>query len=476
MTELNFDCLTLIFDELRTDKKSLHSCLFVNKKWCNIVVPILWKYSLYNLSKQKEEKIFNIILSCLPLSSKQLLLVNDIKLSSKIFLNTPTFNYISFCKFPENEVIRKIIEMVLGDLRRYYKRNILEQEIYKLFVSQCKNIGELRWQTLQPLSLFPGASTCFSQLYNLFIDVFSLNSDTLYEMSKFCKNLNSLSIHNFSKDLPGLVSLIDAQVNLRRVNLCTIFKGGNCEELSKALTRKCNTISYLSFNSIGTIPPSFLSSLVNLKWLSIFNNEDYEDIEDDIKELQKYLSISEFPNLQYLNINGLSCFKELSMLVEKTKGNLSHIDIFNIDRDIAKNTGMLIKAITENCPNIKLLFTYLEPQDFIHIKSLLINCRYLKTIRFDSLDFFMDENDNNIGDELLDILISFSPKCLNDITISKSWKFSINTFERFFESFRDRPLHYYYMICHGRSYITEEHKIMVKQYIEEGVIKYSSFS
>ncbi|CAG8648864.1 9111_t:CDS:2 [Rhizophagus irregularis] len=414
MTELNFDCLTLIFDELRTDKKSLHSCLFVNKKWCNIVVPILWKYSLYNLSEQKEEKIFNIILSCLPLSSKQLLLVNDIKLSSKILLNTPTFNYISFCKFPENEVIRKIIEMVLGDLTRYYKRNILEQEIYKLFVSQCKNIGELRWQTLQPLSLFPGASTCFSQLYNLFIDVFSLNSDTLYEMAKFCKNLNSLSIHNFSKDLPGLVSLIDAQVNLRRVNLCTIFKGGNCEDLSKALTRKCNTISYLSFNSIGTIPPSFLSSLVNLKWLSIFNNEDYEDIEDDIKELQKYLAISEFPNLQYLNINGLSCFKELSI--------------------------------------------------------------YLKTIRFDSLDFFMDENDNNIGDELLDILISFSPKCLNDITVSKSWKFSINTFERFFESFRDRPLHYFYMICHGRSYITEEHKIMVKQYIEEGVIKYSSFS
>ena len=44
--------------------------------------------------------------------------------------------------------------------------NILTQEIYKLFVSQCKNIEELRWRTLQSLSLFPGALTCFSQLYS----------------------------------------------------------------------------------------------------------------------------------------------------------------------------------------------------------------------------------------------------------------------------------------------------------------------
>jgi hypothetical protein len=164
------------------------------------------------------------------------------------------------------------------------------------------------------------------------------------------------------------------------------------------------------------------------------------------------------------------------LLIEKTKGNLSHVDIYNVDRVFAKNTGMLIKAIAENCPNIKLLFTYLEPKDFIHIKTLLINCRYLKTIRFDSLELFVEENDNNIGDELLDILILFSPKTLDDITVSKGWKFSINAFERFFESCRGRPLHYFYMICHGKNYITEEHKILAKQYIEEGVVKYSSFS
>src|SRR4051812_10420703 len=107
MTELNFDCLGLIFDELQIAKKSLHSCIFVNKKWCNIVVPILWKYSLYNISNRNKEKIFNVILSCLPSSSKQLLSDNGIILPSTILLNTPSFNYVSFCKFPESEVIYK---------------------------------------------------------------------------------------------------------------------------------------------------------------------------------------------------------------------------------------------------------------------------------------------------------------------------------------------------------------------------------
>ena len=50
--------------------------------------------------------------------------------------------------------------MVFGeeyDTRNSISNNLLEQEIYKLFVGQCKNTKRLRWETSQPLSLFPGA-------------------------------------------------------------------------------------------------------------------------------------------------------------------------------------------------------------------------------------------------------------------------------------------------------------------------------
>ena len=69
MIKLNVDCLILLFNELQTDKNSLYSCLLVNKEWCKIVVPILWKeysYAWYYsyANKEPNKKLFNTILSC----------------------------------------------------------------------------------------------------------------------------------------------------------------------------------------------------------------------------------------------------------------------------------------------------------------------------------------------------------------------------------------------------------------------------
>src|ERR1051326_646165 len=92
MAKLNVDCLFRIFNQV--NKNSLHSCLFVNKEWCNIAVPILWKKYSKNflfIEKENRKKISNTIFSCLPLSSRQLLSDNDIKLSSIILLKTPLF-------------------------------------------------------------------------------------------------------------------------------------------------------------------------------------------------------------------------------------------------------------------------------------------------------------------------------------------------------------------------------------------------
>src|SRR4051794_32288926 len=158
MSKLNLDILIIIFNELQSDKKSLYSCLLVNREWCRIVVPILWKSAWFN-DKKSEQKVFSIILFCLPSSSKQLLSDNDVKLQLSLktrFSTKPLFKYISFCAFPNNRTIYKMTEMILGGdyrLQKQVKRNLLRQEIYKLFVSQCKNIEKLYWENVQPLSL-----------------------------------------------------------------------------------------------------------------------------------------------------------------------------------------------------------------------------------------------------------------------------------------------------------------------------------
>src|SRR5581483_5779374 len=159
MTKLNVDCLNLIFNELQKDRSSLYSCLLVNREWCNITVPILWKEHSWYSKGESKRKVYNMILSCLSTTSKQLLSDNDINLSSITPLKSSLlFNYISFCNFPRSKIVEKIVGMVLkeksvnikGNFISDNKRNLLEQEIYKLFVSQCKNIGELCWGTTQP--------------------------------------------------------------------------------------------------------------------------------------------------------------------------------------------------------------------------------------------------------------------------------------------------------------------------------------
>src|ERR1043165_8098520 len=150
------------------------------------------------------------------------------------------------------------------------KQTLLEQEIYKLFVSKCKNVKFLFWETSQPLPLFPGASTCFSQLFRLCIDMDFVNSSALHEMAQICKDLNYLTVHNNYQDAPGLISLIDAQRNLKYVSIyVSENKKGTCKELGKALARKGDTINKLFLNSISIIPPSFLTSFVKLNNISL---------------------------------------------------------------------------------------------------------------------------------------------------------------------------------------------------------------
>ena len=115
------DCLILIFNQ--ADEGTLYSCLLVNKEWCSVIVPILWKkFSWYghesrlwkcsNDDSETDRKLYNTILSCLQISSKQLLPDNGVKLSSTIISSSPLFDYISFCKFPTALTINVIIKIV----------------------------------------------------------------------------------------------------------------------------------------------------------------------------------------------------------------------------------------------------------------------------------------------------------------------------------------------------------------------------
>src|SRR5688572_6175357 len=97
MVKLNEDVLLLILKEVQNENNSLYPSLLVNKTWCKIIIPILWKDPWKCLIKKKEESRFNVIISHLSNEAKERLKILNINLPS--MQQKPLFDYISFCRY-----------------------------------------------------------------------------------------------------------------------------------------------------------------------------------------------------------------------------------------------------------------------------------------------------------------------------------------------------------------------------------------
>jgi hypothetical protein len=116
MTQLNEDCLIIIFNELQDNPYSLHSCILVNKFWCHIVMPILWR----NPSPSNESsslQLFNMIIYLLPASSKNFLFKNIPELPVLKFSNKPLFNYISFFSQIPSDLINDMAYKLIKEVK-----------------------------------------------------------------------------------------------------------------------------------------------------------------------------------------------------------------------------------------------------------------------------------------------------------------------------------------------------------------------
>src|SRR6266498_1861173 len=241
MSQLVEDCLRIIFAELQDDSNSLYSCILVNRFWCRIGVPILWKNPFIH-NYEKGLKLCDAIISLLPTSSKQLLFDNNIDIPLPIFSNQPLFNYISFSSKIPHDFINQMLTLIDGDERTVlFKRNLLEREVYKLFVDNCKNIKNFYWKTPQPLPQYQGALNCFSQLQTLNVDLRFVTSISLFEMAQICQKVEDLQLWICNGDLPGLIDFIDGQKSLQ--SLFLYFNGvKQCVRLSEVIKRKAATL------------------------------------------------------------------------------------------------------------------------------------------------------------------------------------------------------------------------------------------
>jgi hypothetical protein len=190
MSKLNGDVLYLIFKELHNDKKTLYSCLSVNKTWCEIIIPILWNnpWKYLNDDNDTNEKILlDKIISHLSDESRNNLKNQGIDLSTK-FYKKPLFNYISLCRHLNLNAIKRII-INSG-------KKIILNEIIRLFINENTKFTHLHipQQFNYQIHLIPGAERCFSEIEFLSCNT-SIKDNVLDGLIEMCKSIKELELY-----------------------------------------------------------------------------------------------------------------------------------------------------------------------------------------------------------------------------------------------------------------------------------------
>ncbi|CAB4446016.1 unnamed protein product [Rhizophagus irregularis] len=359
-----------------------------------------------------------------------------------------------------------INEVLINSYQYQEKYKILEQEIYKLFISNCKNITDFNWFTTLPLYQYPGASTFFSQLRTLDIECNqSLDSEKLLGMAQICQNIEILKIWYYGRDIPGLIEFIDNQKNLQSLFLYGEGNEIKCMQLSEAIERKAVTLKQIILKKIS-FSPKFFPSLINLEYLKLYycyHSKEYK------QKLQKYLSIASFPRLQYLKVHFLP-YHDVCKLIENSHENIKEISTWSHFKEKDDSTK-LFRVIAKNCPKIESLEADIQLRNLLSgLKEIFLNCNKLRKLFLSNNENGDVHDDEIICDEVLNVLSNYSSKTFEEFSFNSNWYFSVNGLQNFFESWRGRkPIKFVTRFDKCRQF-TEEHIKIVEKYYDEGVI------
>ncbi|EXX62478.1 uncharacterized protein OCT59_027139 [Rhizophagus irregularis] len=462
------DVLFLILEELKDDRKSLHSCLFVNKTWCEIIVPILWKIpGKYTLTNNAKNALFNVILLHLSEESRNILKNNGINPFIEEYRRL-LFNYISFWRYLNLFLLESMIVSIKNIEK--YNISIIRKEVLKLFINKnTKYIYlDIPEQFSYQLHQIPGAEYCFSKLECLHCDD---NTDQnifkgLARISKSIKKLKFYIMQCNNNDNSGIIKLIEAQKKLVDVHLVYFYTNMRnepyCKTLEESLIKNSDTIQYLR---IGWKPTTkILTSLVNLISLDInlnlLGNTNWNHLGKASLPLLKYLRAQQVPS------------KILTRLIENTKGYLIEISILYEGTDNRE----LIRAIYHNCQNLKYLKLSFNNDNISELENLLIKCQYLN-----GLVIFTDEINEPDWDDLFEILTKSSPISLYKFKLSFIWSFklleSLKLFFKGWESRHPMLLHtipidkYYTNIKQPLQQLQQQMENLIRKYEARGIIK-----
>ncbi|GBB90245.1 hypothetical protein RclHR1_17120004 [Rhizophagus clarus] len=403
LQSLPTECISHIFDTLK-DNKNLYSCLLVNRHWCRIIIPILYKtpFTRRNQGRNKgqQSKIISTYLSCLN-NEEKIHFMNSIN-NNQIQIplnNDQLFDYPSyleeFCNVSLEEKLSHWI--ILNDIsieqRTYF--HIIAEILYPLIIRKSKNLAYLNLINLKTdnfdipdictfIAFTPGL-TNISRLDFLFQND-SIISNIIKLINIIPSLCNNIQIFNFnfkssSNDKTiirkALCGIIENQRDLKKLHLR--LKDEISSNIMPTLELHSNHLTHLYFKKLR-LNDGVLESLANFFSLKVLGFESCyiicQNRQDHSNSFNKILIDSNFQlEKLYLveNMTRHMTSEVKCLIISYFSKSLKDLILDELNLDI-------VVTLLNHCSNINrlvLLASEYENNDLYH---LLINLNYLKSL------------------------------------------------------------------------------------------------
>ncbi|CAG8551895.1 6469_t:CDS:2, partial [Diversispora eburnea] len=254
LPQLPAEIIAEIFEYFQYDIKSIYSCVKVNRMWCKIAIPVLWRFPTQHkflLSNNKFwSSISRIIISC---------------------LSDDSFKHI---------------------IRLYESNNLpfLQNELYRNFLSYGSRLKYLQLPYNIRLTKYPEAQYTLMNLQYLRCDA-NTSANYYNELAIYCCTLKKLIIDIWGKDNEGLANFIKSQHSLQHFEIHSqiiqIYP-----LIADALCTQVDTLKYLRIVGNPCFKSSVIGRFQKLKTLSLENFNHHVEVLENLK----------FPELENLDI------------------------------------------------------------------------------------------------------------------------------------------------------------------------------
>ncbi|POG67183.1 hypothetical protein GLOIN_2v1879318 [Rhizophagus irregularis DAOM 181602=DAOM 197198] len=355
-----------IIQYLQYDHLALHSCIFVNRLWCRIAIPLLWEDPFSK--KLKLPKNQNILEPSLyKLNEDDKTRLNEFGINNETFSLNTLFNYSSFIKCLDTYTF---VYSVKKWIKTKISVNIMESTkfifmlLIKIFIEN--GISLHTFEVEVPITLSVIGDKCFNSTFELILKNpnfinnvknlilhFSERMENMEFLERFYYNCNSISSLHILASMDedeqvekNLSQIIKSQQNLKKISFEYHFEYTlNYLKDSYCLNTLKTIIFYgIRFNSMV----DFKEVFEQLNVLESVHILDCYSLNSVI--IEQIINLSKPFKLKSLFINEILDIKSLESLLQKSG---DYIEYFGLRSRSHASKQQLLEVIKRYCTRIK---------------------------------------------------------------------------------------------------------------------------